>query len=406
MSDLTELKAIAEEGNRALEAFREKSATKEDLKDVVRAEEVKRIQEELTVRLLAEQSKRAELETKMTDLETAVSRPLNGSGAARSDEEKAFDDYLRSGDQGGLDKKSMATTPGTDGGFLVPPSMREGIQSRQRRWSPIRTIARIDTGVSSPHEIIVERGEAGIEWNGEKQAPGDTATPTVHKIAITLHDLSALPKVSQRLLDMADFDLEAWLSERIANRFARAEGSAFVVGSGVDRPKGFTQYPTATAADATRADEKLQHRVSGASGAFASAGAADPLVKLFYDLQGVYQANATWIMKSSVAGQVATLKDDRGAYLLQGMMNESGQFVRMIMGRPLLLAEDMPDIAAGSLSIAVGDFDAGYTIAEGAGVRILRDPYSAKPNIQFYTTKRVGGGVTDFDAIKFLKFSA
>jgi len=405
MSDLTELKSIAEEGNRAIAELREKAASKEDIKDVVRAEEVKRIQSDLAEKLANEEKARNDLAARLDAMETAANRPAQGGGGVRSEEEKAFLAYLRKGDESGLDQKSMDTQSGQDGGYAITPTMRDGIQARLRRSSPVRSVANVVTVGGAGYDILVERGDVGFEWAGETDARSETATPTINRISIALHELSAMPKVSQRLLDDPEFDVEAFVTARVQDRFARAEATAFVSGDGANKPKGFLSYPTAATDDAGRASATLQHVASGKSADFADTNEADVFVKLFYELQPDYQANATWMMRHTTAALVATLKDGDGRYVLDGMMNAEGQFVRRIMGAPLALAADMPALGAGSLSIAVGDFRAGYTIAQGPSIRVLRDPFSAKPFVLFYTTMRVGGGVSDFDAIKLMKFA-
>ena len=256
------------------------------------------------------------------------------------------------------------------------------------------------------YDIMVERGDAGAEWAGESSTRNETDTPTINRISIALHELSAQPKITQRLLDNATFDVEGWLTGYVADKFSRTEATAFVSGDGDAKPKGFLSYGKSTDADASRAVETLQYRVTGASGAFATTNPADVLTKAFYDLHGVYQSQASWMMRSSTAAETAVLKDGNGNYLIQGMMNAEGQFIRTIQGRPVFMAEDMPAIGANSYSIAVGDFGRGYTIVDGQAVTVLRDPFSAKPNVLFYTIKRVGGGLAEADAIKLIKFGA
>ncbi len=405
MSDLTEVKELFAATQKTLEALQaETEVAKKQLADVVTEEKLKRIQDDLAAKLEAETKANEEYKLRLEKLETLANRPGGAGGNAKADEYQAkFNQYVKTG-QGEAELKAMATNVQADGGFAVPDMLATGIQERLRRLSPVRSVANTVSFSGGTYSLLVERGDAGFEWAGETQSRSETDTPTLNKINIEVHELSALPKVSQRMLDVADFDVESWLTNYVDGRFGRGEATAFVSGDGVNKPKGFLSYDKATTADETRAVETLQYRVTGTSGAFNATTTANVLTQTFYDLQAAYQANATWMMKNTTAAVVATLKDGNGSYLLQSMLNTDGQFVRTIQGRPVAIADDMPAIAADSYSIAVGDFSRGYTIVDGKSVTVLRDPYSAKPNVLFYVTKRVGGGVTDFDAIKLIKF--
>ena len=400
MADLEEVKGLFSDTQKTIEALRsDVESLKGKSADYVDADRQKKMADDLAAKFDAEQ--KAALD-RIAKLETEANRP----GAAKGEDKpasKAFSDYLRKGVEAD-ELKSMSTQVSADGGVIVSDGMEAGIRQRLRRSSPARAVANVVSFSGGSYDVLVERGDAGYEWAGEREQRSETGTPTINRISIALHELSALPKVSQRLLDNADYDVEGWLTGYVADRFTRAEATAFVSGDGVDKPKGFLSYGKSANPDETRAVETLQYRVTGASGAFAASGPADVIVQTFYDLQGAYQDNASWMMKNTTAAAVATLKDGDGSYLLQGMMNAEGVFVRTIQGRPMFLADDMPAIGADSYSIAVGDFGAGYTIVDGKAVTILRDPYSAKPHVLFYTTKRVGGGLVEADAIKLIKF--
>jgi HK97 family phage major capsid protein len=401
MADIEELKKIAEEGNKTLHELRDVVEQKANSSDVVDLDTLKKAKSEFAEQLKKEQDANAELKARIEAVETKGNRP-NAPDAAAELESKNFDGYLR-GEIGESEYKAMATNSQADGGFLISPTMLSGIQKRLRRTSPIRQIASVYTAETL--EILVERDDAGYEWSGETQARNETGTPTIHKISIPTHELSAKPKQTQKMLQEAGFDVGSWLEAHVGDKFSRAEATAFVSGNGVSQPKGFLSYASSATADDSRAVETLQFRATGVSGAFASSNPADVLVRTFYDLQGPYQENASWMMKSTTAAEVAVLKDGDGTLLLQSIINGAGAITRTVQGRPVVIAEDMPAIGANSLSIAIGDFSA-YAVVDREGTRVLRDPYSAKPYVQFYTTKSVGGGVTDFDAIKLIKFAA
>ncbi|WP_298494044.1 phage major capsid protein [uncultured Maritimibacter sp.] len=321
--------------------------------------------------------------------------------------QKAFDAYLRSGDDDGLrgivpEGKAMSTAVAGDGGYLVDPQTAATIQSVLRSSSSLRTVANIVHVEATSYDVLVDHADLGHGWATETGATAETATPGIERISIPLHELSALPKVSQRLLDDAAFDLESWLAGRIADRFARAEAAAFVTGDGVDKPTGFLTH-NAVANDIWTWGN-LGYVPTGATGDFASTDSADVIFDLVYSLDAEYRANGTFVMNSKTAGALRKLKDGDGRFLwTDGLAAEQPA---RLAGYPVVIAEDMPDIAAGAFAIAFGDFAAGYTVAERPDVRILRDPFSAKPHVLFYATKRVGGDVSDFAAIKLLKFAA
>lgn len=402
MSDFAEVKALFEKEQATVQALRDEVRILEGRqRDYIDNDRLAKAHADLAAQITAMEAKQA---ARMDDLESAINRPGAPTGGGKADGYKAaFGDYLRKGHEAD-ELKAMSTQSAPDGGFMVADGMEAGIRERIRRTSPVRQVANVVSFSGGAYQVLTERGDAGYEWAGERESRSETTTPTINRINITAHELSALPKVSQRLLDTADYDVEGWLTGYVADVFSRAEATAFVAGDGQDKPKGFLSYATSDAADATRANEAIQYRATGASGAFNGTDPANVLVQTFYDLQGAYQANATWMAKNTTAAAIATLKDGQGAYLVQSMLNSDGSMVRTIMGRPLAIADDMPAIGANSLSIAVGDFARGYTIVDGKAVTVLRDPFSAKPNVLFYTTKRVGGGVTEFDAIKLIKF--
>jgi len=211
-----------------------------------------------------------------------------------------------------------------------------------------------------------------------------------------------MPAATQTLLDDSAVNIDEWIASEIDTVFAEQEGTAFVSGNGTTAPKGFLTYTKEEESDWEWG--KLGFVLSGAAGAFAASDPSDALVDLVYALKAGYRQNATFVMNRRTQAEVRKLKDDAGNYLWAPPATAGGQAT--LMGFPVAEAEDMPDIAANSFSIAFGDFRRGYLVVDRMGVRVLRDPYSAKPYVLFYVTKRVGGGVADFDAIKLMKFAA
>ena len=319
---------------------------------------------------------------------------------------KAFGAYLRSGDDDGLrglvlDGKAMSTAVAADGGYLVDPQTADTIRSMLVSTSSLRAISNVVQVEATSFDVLIDRSEVGSGWATEVAATSETATPTIERISIKLHELAAMPKASQRLLDDSAFDVEGWLAGKIATRFIRAEAGAFINGDGVDKPKGILL--PAKVPNASWTWGSLGYIPTGAAADFATTNAVDCIISLVYALGADYRANATFIMNSKTAGAVRKMKDADGRFMWSDGLAASEP--ARLMGYAVQICEDMPDIAANAYAMAFGDFSAGYTIAERPDLRILRDPFSAKPNVLFYASKRVGGDVTDFAAIKLLKIA-
>ncbi|MBA4352586.1 MAG: phage major capsid protein [Rhodobacter sp.] len=332
--------------------------------------------------------------------------PLSAAAEVGVPHRKAFNAYLRTGDDDALrglalEGKALNSAVAADGGYLVDPQTADAIRSMLVSTSSIRAIAQVVQVEAASFDVLIDRSEVGSGWATEAAAQAETGTPVLERISIRLHELSAMPKASQRLLDDSAFDVEGWLAGKIATRFLRAESAAFVSGDGVDKPKGFLTPPKV--AQASWAWGSLGYVPSGAASDFAPNNPADCIINLVYALGAEYRANATFVMNSKTAGAVRKMKDADGRFLWSDGL-AAGEPARL-MGYAVLICEDMPDIAAGAHAIAFGDFRAGYTIAERPDLRILRDPFSAKPHVLFYASKRVGGEVTDFAAIKLLRFA-
>jgi HK97 family phage major capsid protein len=326
--------------------------------------------------------------------------PIDGGRA--SAEVKGFvDGYLRHGRESEV--KSIQGTVPADGGYAVPREIDAAIARQLVSVSPIRSIAQVVQVGTAGYRKLMALGATASGWVSETAGRPETATPTFAEIAPPTGELYANPAASQAMLDDAAFDLEAWLASEIATEFGRAEGAAFVNGNGVNRPKGFLQQPTSEANDATRAFGTLQYVGSGhASGLGDTIELA--LVDLVHKLKAGHRQGASWVMNAATLAEVRKLKTDDGAFLWQpGLVD--GQPDRLL-GYPVVEAEDMPVIDAGTFPIAFGNFRAGYLIAERNATTILRDPFTNKPFVHFYATKRIGGQVLDSAAIKLLKIEA
>jgi HK97 family phage major capsid protein len=357
---------------------------------------------------MTNQLKAQEEKLNMLDRKTAFAgRPaLSTANDIDLSHKKAFDGYLRCGDDDALrclelEGKSMSTAVQSDGGYLVDPQTSATIHGVLRANASIRSISSVVNVEANSYDVLVDHSDLGYTWTNETASLTETSTPQIDRITIALHELSALPKASQRLLDDSAFDIESWLATRIADKFTRAEATAFINGNGIDKPRGFLNHPQV--ANDSWSWGSLGYVASGQSGDFASTSASDSIIELVYALDAQYRANASFVMNSKTAGAVRKMKDADGRFLWADGLAAAEP--ARLMGYPVLIAEQMPDIAPDTSAIAFGDFSAGYTIAERPDLRVLRDPFSAKPHVLFYATKRVGGDVSDFSAIKLLKFS-
>ncbi|WP_138935735.1 phage major capsid protein [Roseovarius arcticus] len=390
------------ENSRAGEGVSDGRAPVAEVKSAVAGfvQELKGFQSDIEERLQQQEEKMNMFERKSF----VPSRPvLAGGNDGPAPHQKAFNAYLRSGDDDGLrglelEGKALGTSVAGDGGYLVDPQTASTIKSTLSATASIRAIANVVGVEATSFDVLIDHGDVGHGWATEAAGVNETATPGIDRITIPLHELSALPKASQRLLDDSAFDIEGWLAGRIADKFARAEAAAFVKGDGVDKPTGFLTKPAID--NDVWAWGNLGYVPTGADGDFSD---ADAVIDLVYSLGAEYRANASFVMNSKTAGALRKMKDADGRFLWSDGL-AAGEPARLL-GYPVLIAEDMPDMALDSMSVAFGDFGAGYTVAERPDLRVLRDPFSAKPHVLFYATKRVGGDVSDYAAIKLLKFA-
>ncbi|MET0251745.1 MAG: phage major capsid protein [Novosphingobium sp.] len=345
-----------------------------------------------------------EVKSRLDKVSRAAARPvLDGASTPIAAEVKSFvDGYLRHGREHEL--KSLSQAVLADGGYAVPRQIDQAIARALTSISPIRQIAQVVQTGSAGYRKLVTTGATSSGWVSETAARPETATPKFTEIAPPTGELYANPAASQAMLDDAAFDLEAWLANEIATEFAKAEGKAFVSGTGVNQPKGFLGAPVAATEDAVRAFGTLQFVTSGAAADFAAASPESKLIDLVHKLKAGHRQGATWVMNSATLARVRKFKTADGAFLWQPGLVE-GQPDRLL-GYPVVEAEDMPDVAADAFPIAFGNFRNGYLIAERTATSILRDPFTNKPFVHFYATKRIGGQVLDSEAIKLLRIAA
>ncbi|HEX8223924.1 MAG TPA: phage major capsid protein [Allosphingosinicella sp.] len=343
----------------------------------------------------------AQLKARIDAQAVAGARPaLSGAKAQAS---PFVEGYLRKGLESGLELKAMSGLTDAAGGYAVPEEIDAEIGRLLTAISPIRSIANVVRVGSAGYRKLVATGGTPSGWVSETAARPETGTPAFTEVAPPFGELYANPAASQAMLDDAAFDVEAWLAQEIATEFARAEGSAFVAGNGINRPKGFLAAPNSAQADHLRAFGTLQYLATGAAGGL-GASPGDKLIDLVQTLRPPYRQGAAFVMNSATASAIRKVKTSDGAFLWQPGLS-AGQ-PDTLLGYPVVEAEDMPDMAADSLSVAFGNFRAGYLIAERTETQILRDPFTNKPFVHFYATKRIGGQVANSEAIKLLKFAA
>jgi HK97 family phage major capsid protein len=366
--------------------------------DVVTEDKVERINAALTRRL-------DELTLKSARPSLGATRDSKALGHDATEHKAAFESYMRSGESAGLralEVKAMSAGSDADGGYTVPVEIEQSIGERLTAISPIRSIAGQRTISGNVYKKPFMTAGPAVGWVGETDARTQTTSPVLDALSFPAMELYAMPAATATLLEDSVVNIDQWLAAEVEQAFAVQEGTAFVTGDGTNKPKGFLSYTTVANASWTWGN--IGYIASGAAGAFASSNPSDALVDLIYAVKAGYRQNGSFVMNRKTQGSVRKFKDSGGAYLWQPPAQAGGR--ASLMTFPVVEAEDMPDVAANSLSVAFGDFGRGYLVVDRAGVRVLRDPFTAKPYVLFYTTKRVGGGVQDFDAIKVLKFAA
>ena len=342
--------------------------------------------------------------SRMDRMETAQARPgremksLGYNGDDQAEYKSAFNMYLRKGMDSGLEQiQSKALSVGTDanGGFLVPNQMADLIVSIVNESSPLRALATVETISSDSLDIIEDVTDMDAAWGDETTVrSAETTSSTLGRNTIDTFELYAQPQATQKLVDDSSINIEEWVARKVADKMARLEAAAFVGGNGTTQPKGILTYTAGTAFG------QIQQINSGTSAVVT----ADSLVQLYFSLKDEYARNATFLMHRTTVQAVRLLKEaTTNQYLWQPGLTAGTPHT--LLGVPVALAADMPVAAAASLPVAVGDFKRGYLIVDRIGIRTLRDPFTSKPFVKFYTTKRVGGEVVNTDAIKMLKLS-
>lgn len=433
--DITELSEIIEKQGRAWEEH--KRTHDELLKAKADGKAVGALEEKL-VKINADLDSLSEMKDQMDELLVKLSRPsFDTDDKSGAEELKAFNLQMKSEHRAAgktapddfdakqyaayksgfnalirgikyehldsMQQKALQAGSDPDGGYLLPAAVSGRVISKVYEKSVIRQIADVQTISSNKIEGIYDNDEASAGWVSELGSRSDSNTPQVGKWEIEAYEMYAMPKASQRILDDAAVDVESWLAMKVADKLARVEGTAFWQGTGAGQPRGLATYTTAATGDDTRTWGQMEHIVTGANGAFHTTK-LDPLQDLLGAFKDEYLMGAQFVMRREVRTAARKLKEATSDRYLWEPSLQAGQPDRL-MGYPVRIDQYMPALATGSLSLAFGDFKEAYMIVDRIGIRTLRDPFTAKPYVVFYTTKRTGGGAVNFEAVKFMKFS-
>jgi HK97 family phage major capsid protein len=419
---IEEIQSLAAEGQKKHTEMLEGKADKTTVDKI--AEEFAKLSEIAQKNLLEVEAEKKARE----ELELAISKMgANGSGAeVKSSPEyiAEFSNYLRyksnvspeqqeaefknlvmmanpqATDRDIQQAKALLVGSNPDGGYFVPVQQNMTLVKRLFETSPLRSVAEVLSCSSEAMEFYLDDDEFTSGWVAETDARTETETSKIGSVEIAVNEQYAEPKATQKMLDDAMFNVEAWLNGKISDKFARTENTAFITGSGVKQPKGILTY-----ADWATLGQYQRNALETRSTAAASVFTGDDFIDLQSDLLAGYRG--TWGMNRKTWAQVLKLKDAvDGNYLLNPAMLFSGALGMQLLGDPVLLLNDMPDKADGVIPVIYGDFREGYKILDRIGIRIIRDPYTTKGYVKFYTTKRTGGGVVNFQAIKRLKITA
>ncbi|PCI33395.1 MAG: phage major capsid protein [Alphaproteobacteria bacterium] len=398
-----ETKEALENLTRSFETF--KSANDERLAEIESKGQADSLTEEKLTRLGQEMDR---LQAKANSLHAASNRPNLSAkqtldSAQLEKKRQFFDGFIRKGHDVPLDQKALSTTVDSDGGYAVPVELDQLIEKRLRDLSPIRAEANVIAIGSSTYKKLVNVGGITSGWISESGTRVETNTPTLQEIIPPLGEIYANPAATQTMLDDASFNVETWLSEELAEEFSYQENDAFVNGSGTNKPKGFLQYTVSTASDGSRAFGEIQALKTGVAGDWAASDPSDILVDMIHAMKSGYRGDAKFYMNTSLLAEIRKFKDVDGNYLWRPGLEKGAPAT--LLGYPVIEVADMPVKAASSLSLSFANMKRAYTVTDRMGTRILRDPYSNKPYVHFYTTKRVGGAVTNDQAIKLLQFA-
>jgi HK97 family phage major capsid protein len=422
---MVEVKAAIEDLGRTFEEF--KKVNDEELAEIKKKGHGDPLLASQVEKINAELARVNEVKERLDDLEKKANRLNAGGGgadqdAAQVEHKAAFNSFMRKGNDDGLldlerkaletflGKKAMSTIPAEDGGFALPITVDRNILNLMQDVSEMRQIANVVTIGGGVYKKLVNVHGVNSGWVGETSERPETDTSKLKAIEPSMGEVYAFPFATQGMLDDGFFDVEGWLASELATEFAIQEGAAFFNGNGIDRPRGLLTYPVSTKKDGSRDFGTIQYIKTGVNGGFkalnASTGVspADDLIDIIHALRKAYRNGGRFLCNGTTYATMRKFKDNDGNYIWQAGL-QAGQ-PSVLLGYPVSEDEEMPDLATDSLSVGFGNIKLAYTIVDRIGTRTLRDPYTKKPYVGFYTTKRVGGSLVNSEAVKFLKFSS
>lgn len=406
MSD--DLKEIVEGINKTFGELRSEQESIKGKVDALDDQKFDRMVEDIT-------SKLEDVQKEQAKIKAAVSRPEGSEKLEAEDftakSKDAFATYFKTGEisEGfkvsgdGIEVRAMSTDVNPDGGYLVRPELANFVVDRVFESSPLRQVARVETIGSKSLEVLIDDNEAGARWVGEGASGGETSTPQLGLKEIVAHKIEADPRITTEQLQDSFLNVEQWLQSKVADKFARTQNTAFVNGDGVNKPRGFLSYPAAASSDTYERNALGRLNLGGT--AFSASAVADGLIELKSLLKEEYQMGAVFATKRASFGSILKNKGNDNYFFSQTLLKD-GQEQPLLLGKPVIFMDDMPTEASAAVAIAYGNFSVGYTIVDRVGLQVLRDPYTNKGFITYYTTQRVGGDVTNFDSIKLGVLSA
>ncbi|TDQ63578.1 HK97 family phage major capsid protein [Maritalea mobilis] len=410
-ADAGDAKTVLANLQKTFEEFKaEHDAQLADLKkgqeDVVQSEKVDRINAEIT----------AQQKTLDQINETLAALRVGGAGSdenpAAKEHAQAFEKWFRKGDRNGVEsdlaelqvKAALSTDSDPDGGFVVPEETSNTIDRVVGTVSAMRGLATVLPVGTDTYKKLVSQGGASSGWVGERESRSETDTPTLRELVFNTQELYANPATTQKALDDARMNIEQWLANEVSTEFAEQEGAAFISGDGVNKPRGILSYDKV--ANSSYAWGKTGFVKTGVAGDLtdASNNGSDAMIDLYYSLKQQYRNGATWLMSDATMASVRKFKDGDDNYLWSPA-TAVGE-VPSFLGKPVNTDDNMDAVSANAFPIAFANFNRAYLIIDRFGTRVLRDPFTNKPYVHFYTTKRVGGGIQNFEAIKLMKVAA
>lgn len=403
-----ELKETIQALGKAFDAFKAENDAR--LKEIEKKGAADPLLTEKVDKINADIAQISALKKQLDTLETAVAQGQFPGGGGKNELDRvkaqhkdAFAKFFRKGAEGGLRdlevQAGLSTLSDPDGGFLVPEDYEQAIDRVALSVSAMRRLATVRTIGTDTYKKLVNQGGASSGWVGEKGARAETNTPTLTEIAINTKEIYAMPAATQTLLDDSRVDIAGWLADEVSIEFSEQESEAFINGNGVEQPKGIAAY--AMAANSSYVWGKVGYITSGNANLIND---LDKLIDLQHALKPVYRNGAAWLMNDATLATIRKMKDGDGNYIWVPGLKDGAPDT--LLGKPVEIDDNVDDIGNGKYPIFFANFKRAYLIIDRQGVRVLRDPYTSKPYVLFYTTKRVGGGIVMYEAIKALKVSA